>query len=83
MGIGGVILGIVAIGCAFLAAFLFGTTGGIIAGVLGAAAVVLGFLKRKKDKKGGVNTYNGEFFHYGLAKLVSSLAKLVPTVWEL
>ena len=27
---------------------------------------------------GGVNTYNGEFFHYGLAKLASSLAKLDP-----
>ncbi len=54
MGIGGVILGILAIGCAFLATFLFGTTGGIIAGVLGAAAVVLGILKRKKDKKGGI-----------------------------
>ena len=27
---------------------------------------------------GGVNTYNGEFFHYGLAKLAASLAKLDP-----
>lgn len=33
---------------------MFGTIGGIAAGVLAAAAVVLGILKRKKDRKGGI-----------------------------
>ena len=54
MGIVAVILGILAVACAFLATALFGTAGGIIAGVLVALAIVLGFLKRKKDGKGGV-----------------------------
>ena len=54
MGIFGVILGIVGIAAALLATFLFGTTGGIIAGVIGAIAIVLGLLKRKNEGKGGI-----------------------------
>ena len=54
MGVLGVVLGILAVLAALLATFLFGTVGGIIAGVLGAAAIVLGILKRKKEGKGGV-----------------------------
>lgn len=54
MGILAVILGIVAIGCAFLAPFLFGVAGGIAVGVVAAVAIVLAFLKRTKDKKGGI-----------------------------
>ncbi len=54
MGILAVILGILAVVCAAFATFLFGTVGGLIAGVLGAGAVVLGILKRKKDGKGGI-----------------------------
>ena len=54
MGILAVLLGIVAAACALMATFLFGTTGGIVAGVLAAAAIVLGFVKRKKDGRGGV-----------------------------
>lgn len=54
MGVLGVILGILAIVCAFIATFLFGTTGAIIAAVLAAAAIVLAVLKRKKDGKGGI-----------------------------
>ena len=54
MGILGVILGIAAVVCALLGTFLFGTTGAIIAAVLAAAAIVLSFLKRKKDGKGGI-----------------------------
>ena len=54
MGILGVILGILAVVCALLATFLFGTTGGIIAGVLAVIAILLGILKRRKDKKGGI-----------------------------
>ncbi len=54
MGILGVIIGILAIVCAFIATLLFGTAGGVAAGVLGAAAIVLGFVKRRKDGKGGI-----------------------------
>ena len=54
MGILAVILGLLAIACAFLATFLFGTMGGIIAGVMGLIAIVLGLLKRRKDQKGGI-----------------------------
>lgn len=54
MGIVGVIVGIVAVLAALALTFLFGTVGGIIAGVLGALAVVLGILKRRKDGKGGI-----------------------------
>lgn len=54
MAVLGIILGIIAILCAVFATFLFGTVGGIIAGLLGAGAIVLGFLKRKKDGKGGI-----------------------------
>ena len=54
MGILAVILGILAIACAVLGTFMFGTIGGIAAEVLAAAAVVLGILKRKKDRKGGI-----------------------------
>ena len=54
MGILGVILGILAVVCAALATFLFGTTGCIIAVVLAAVAILLGVLKRRNDKKGGI-----------------------------
>ena len=54
MGILAVILGILAVICSFFVTALFGTTGGIITAVLGAAAIVLGVLKRKKDQKGGI-----------------------------
>ena len=54
MGILAVILGLLAIVCSLLATALFGTTGGIITAVLAAVAIVLGILKRKKDKKGGI-----------------------------
>lgn len=54
MGILAVILGILAVICSFFVTALFGTTGGIITAVLGAAAIALGILKRKKDQKGGI-----------------------------
>ena len=54
MSILAVILGILAVACAFFATALFGTTGGIIAGVLAVVAIVLGILKRKKEGKGGI-----------------------------
>jgi len=54
MGIAAVILGIIAIGLAFFATALFGITGGIIAGVLAAVAIILGILKKKKEGKGGI-----------------------------
>ena len=54
MGILAVILGLLAVACSFLVTALFGTTGGIIAGVLAAVAIILGILKRKKDGKGGI-----------------------------
>ena len=54
MSILAVILGILAVACAFFATALFGTTGGIIAAVLAAVAIVLGILKRKKAGKGGI-----------------------------
>ena len=54
MGVLAVILGILAVICAVLATFLFGTVGGVVAGVLGAAAIVLGIVKRKKAGKGGI-----------------------------
>ena len=54
MGILGVILGILAIVCAGLATFLFGTTGCVVTVVLAVVAILLGVLKRKKDRKGGI-----------------------------
>ena len=54
MGILAVILGVLAVACSFLVTALFGTTGGIIAGVLAVVAIVLGILKRKKEGKGGI-----------------------------
>ena len=54
MGVLGLILGLLAAVCGFIATFLFGNAGGIVAGVLAIAAVVLGILKRKRDKKGGI-----------------------------
>lgn len=54
MGVLGVILGILALLCAVMATFLFGTVGGVVAGVLAVGAVVLGFLKRNKQGKGGM-----------------------------
>lgn len=54
MGILAVILSLLAVVCALLATMLFGTTGGIIAGVLAAVAIALGVYKRVKDKKGGI-----------------------------
>lgn len=54
MGILGVILGILAALCAVMATFMYGIAGGIAAGVLGAAAIALGILKRRKEGKGGL-----------------------------
>jgi len=54
MGILGVILGILAVVCAVLATFLFGAEGGIVTAVLAVAAIALGILKRRKDRKGGI-----------------------------
>lgn len=54
MGILAVILAILAVLCAALGTFLFGTTGLIAACVLAAAAIVLGFLKRRREEKGGI-----------------------------
>jgi len=54
MGVLAVILGILALACGVLATFLFGTTGAIVAGALAVGAIVLGFLKRRKDGKGGI-----------------------------
>ena len=54
MGVLSVILGILAVLCAALATFLFGTVGGIVAGALAVVAILLGVLKRTKDKKGGI-----------------------------
>ena len=54
MGILAVVLGLLAIVCALLGTFLFGTTGAIIAAVLAVVAIALAFLKRKKDGKGGI-----------------------------
>jgi len=54
MGILGVILGILAVVCALLATFLFGSTGCIITVVLAVVAILLGILKRRKDHKGGI-----------------------------
>ena len=50
----GVILAILAVVCAAVATLLFGTGGGILAGVLAVVAIILGILKKKKDGKGGV-----------------------------
>lgn len=75
MGILGVILGIAAIVCAFLGTFLFGTTGAIIAAVLAAAAIVLAFLKRKKDGKGGI-------FAIVIAVLAVVLAISMSSTWS-
>ena len=54
MGVLAVILGILALACGVLATFLFGTTGAIVAGALAVGAIVLGFLKRRRDGKGGI-----------------------------
>ena len=54
MGVAAVILSIVAAALGFFATFLFGTVGGIVAGVFAVLAIVLGILKRKKDGKGGI-----------------------------
>lgn len=56
MGILAVILAILAVVAAFFAPLLFGTVGGVVAIVLGVGAAVLGYLKRKKDGKGGIGT---------------------------
>ncbi len=54
MGVAAVILGIVAAALGFFATFLFGTVGGIVAGVFAVLAIVLGILKKKKEGKGGI-----------------------------
>ena len=48
------ILGIPAVVCAGLATFLFGTTGCIVTVVLAVVAILLGVLKRRKDRRGGI-----------------------------
>ncbi len=54
MGVAAGILGIVAAALGFFATFLFGTVGGIVAGVFAVLAIVLGILKKKKEGKGGI-----------------------------
>ncbi len=54
MGVLAVILSLLAVACAVIATMLFGTTGGIVAGVLAVVAIALGIYKRVKDKKGGI-----------------------------
>ncbi len=54
MGALAVVLGILAVVCAMLATFLFGSTGAVIAAVLAVAAIALGVFKRIKTKKGGI-----------------------------
>ena len=75
MGILAVVIGILGIGCSLFATFLFGTVGGIIAGVLGAAAIVLSYLKAKNTGKGG---------KVGLAigALAITLAIMVTGIWS-
>ena len=53
MGVAAVILSIVAAALGFFATFLFGTVGGIVAGVFAVLAIVLGILKRKKGRHRG------------------------------
>ena len=54
MGILAVILGILAVLCALLGTFLFGTTGVVISVILAAAAIGLAVYKRYSTKKGGI-----------------------------
>ena len=54
MGIFAVVLGILAVLCALLATFLFGSTGTVIALILAVIAVALAVFKRVKTKKGGI-----------------------------
>jgi len=75
MGVLAIVLGILAIVCALIATFLFGTTGVIIAAVLAVAAVALAFLKRKKDGKGGIAAIV-------IAVLAVILALSLSSVWS-
>ena len=54
MGVVGVIIGIVGILCALMSTFLYGYIGCIVSVVIAIAAIVLGILKRKNAKKGGI-----------------------------
>ena len=54
MGVAALILAILAIPVAFLSTLLFGTTGIIITVVLAVLGGLLGVLKRRRDKKGGI-----------------------------
>ena len=54
MGIVGVIVAIRAVACSVLATALFGAEGGIVTAILAVIAIMLGILKRRKDKKGGI-----------------------------
>ena len=58
-----------------LATFFFGTVGGIVAGALGAAAIVLSYLKAKNTGRGG---------KVGLAvgALAIILAFMVTGIWS-
>ena len=48
----GILLGVLGILVAFLCGLLFGLPGGIVAGVLGLAAVVIGIIAMKKGSRG-------------------------------
>ena len=54
MGILAVVLGILAVLCALLATFLFGSSGAVVAAILAVAAIALAVFKRVKTKKGGI-----------------------------
>ena len=54
MGVCGVILGILGLIAALVATLCFGWIGGVIAILLGALALILGLLKRKKTGNGGI-----------------------------
>ena len=75
MGILAIFLGILGIVCSLFATFLFGTVGGIVAGVLGAAAIALSYLKARNTGKGG---------KAGLAigTLAIVLAFMVTGIWS-
>lgn len=57
MGIAIVILGILSLVISVLGTFLFGNLGAIFAGMLAAAAIAVGFLRIRKQGKGGIGAF--------------------------
>lgn len=57
MGIATVILGILSLVCSLIGTFLFGKAGAIFAGVLAAAAIVVGFVRLRKQGKAGSGVF--------------------------